>query len=296
VAKQSRLGRGLDALLPADEADTEKSSPGKNRVELSIPLNRIKANPDQPRKRFDETELGELAASIKRHGIIQPIIVDEDGGAYIIVAGERRARAAALAGLEEVPVVIRRYSDRQRLEIALVENIHRANLNPIEEAAAYRELMEHSGLSQDEAAERVGKNRSTVANALRLLKLPPPVKEALVEGSLSAGHARTILSLSGAAAQEKFFAEILEKRLSVRQAEDRAAEISGKPKANSNASAKEDKGAKKKEPNLAAMEDRFIEKLGTRVAIKGTLKKGRVEIDYYSMDDLDRLYHLLGGA
>jgi ParB family chromosome partitioning protein len=292
VVKQSRLGRGLSALLPDEEAVKSKVSDKGRRgaAELLIPLDRLRANPGQPRKHFDDAELAELAASIREHGVIQPVIVDEEEDGYIIIAGERRTRAARLAGLGEIPVVVRRYSDRQRLEVALVENIHRADLNPIEEAAAYRELMERSGLSQDEAAARVGKNRSTVANALRLLRLPDNMRKALEEGALSAGHARAILSVTGSAAQEKLFAEISAKNLSVRQAEDRAAEFSGRGKKT------EKTPAGKRDPELKAMEDRFIQKLGTRVVINGTLRKGRVEIDYYSMDDLDRLYHLLGDS
>jgi ParB family chromosome partitioning protein len=297
VVKRSRLGRGLSALLPEEEAPAVKPAvSGKDRragAELLIPLDRLRANPGQPRKHFDDAELAELAASIREHGVIQPVIVDEEDGGYIIIAGERRTRAARLAGLGEIPVVVRRYSDRQRLEIALVENIHRADLNPVEEAVAYRELMERSGLSQDEAAARVGKNRSTVANALRLLKLPGNMRDALEEGALSAGHARAILSVTGAAAQEKLFAEISAKNLSVRQAEDRAAELSGRGKKTGKTPAA---GTVKRDPELKAMEDRFIQKLGTKVAINGTLKKGRVEIDYYSMDDLDRLCRLLGDS
>ena len=309
---KSRLGRGLKALLPDDEpavsgkAPADRAgagatgAPGLSGGEILVSLERLRANPGQPRRRFDEAELGELAASIKNHGIIQPIIVDEDEGRYVIVAGERRSRAAALAGLTEVPVIVRRYSDQKRLEVALIENIHRSDLNPIEEAAAFRQLMETGGLSQDEAAERVGKSRSAVANALRLLKLPAKMREALEEGSLTAGHARAILSLSGAA-QERLFGEINAKGLSVREAEKRAADIAAALTAESGRAAggaagnAGTVGVAKREPELKTMEERFIEKLGTKVAIHGTLKKGRIEIDYYSMEDLDRLYGLLGG-
>jgi ParB family chromosome partitioning protein len=198
-----------------------------------------------------------------------------------------------MAGLKEVPALIRKYSGQKRLEIALIENIHRADLNPIEEASAYRQIMENGGLSQDETAERVGKNRSTVANALRLLKLPPAMRRALEEGSLSAGHARAILSLAGAAAQERLFAEIRSRGLSVREAEKLAAELG--------AGARSPKPGKSKppdarDPQLKAMEEKCIETLGTKVRIDGTLTKGRIEIEYYSMEDLDRLYGLLSTA
>jgi ParB family chromosome partitioning protein len=164
---------------------------------MIIPLEKLKANPGQPRKHFDEAARGELADSIREHGIIQPISVDDAGdGTWIIVAGERRSRAARLAGLSQVPVIVRNYSDEKRLEVALIENVQRADLNPIEEAAAYKRLMELAGLSQDEAAAKVGKNRSTVANALRLLRLPAPMRESLEREELSPGHGRALLSVA----------------------------------------------------------------------------------------------------
>jgi ParB family chromosome partitioning protein len=302
VAK-GRLGKGLGALLPEEDYRTEGNNlparPAAGTAEIIISLDALKANPGQPRKRFGEAQLEELAASIKLHGLIQPVIVDEDrNGGYIIIAGERRARAARLAGLAEIPVIVRRYSEQKRLEVALIENIHRADLNPIEEAAAYKQLMETGGLSQDEAAERVGKNRSTVANALRLLKLPASMREALEEGSISAGHARALLSLGRAADQEKLFAEINARGLSVRMTENRAAELAGKTPDGKGGMVGANGGnagdtTNRRDPELKALEEKFIETLGTRVVINGSLARGRVEIDYYSMDDLDRLYRLL---
>jgi ParB family chromosome partitioning protein len=306
AANKNRLGRGLSALLP-DEAEeaagvtfagVEKPSGAGDKStggEILIAPEKLKANPGQPRKHFDGEKLEELAASIKQHGIIQPIIVDKDDeGNFVIIAGERRSRAAALAGLKEVPVIVRSYSDQKRFEVALIENIHRTDLNPIEEAAAYKQLMETAGLSQDEAAERVGKNRSTVANALRLLKLPSRMKEALEEGSLSAGHARAILSLSKTADQEKLFVEINEQGLSVRAAEKRSAIIAAEPGADKAGNSVGNAGKNaKREPELKTMEEQFIRTLGTKVTISGNLKRGRIEIEYYSMDDLDRLYGLL---
>jgi ParB family chromosome partitioning protein len=322
---KNRLGKGLGALLPDEGAEqkaagTEKAGkpagaqPETAKIEKSgteerlVPLNKIAVNPAQPRKRFDEEALKELAESVKQHGIIQPIIVDEisaEGrgggttgddeteGGYRIVAGERRFRAAKLAGLTEVPVLVRNYTGEKRLEIALIENIHRADLNPIEEAAAYKRIMENGGLSQDETAVRVGKNRSTVANALRLLKLPVNIQESLEDGSLSAGHARAILSLSKPADQEKLYREITGEALSVRAAELRAAGLGGKA-APAPAGTNKAAADAKRDPQLKTLEEKLIEKLGTKVKINGDLKKGRVEIEYYSMNDLDRLCELLG--
>jgi ParB family chromosome partitioning protein len=260
---------------------------------MLLPLEKLKVNPGQPRKHFDEAALEELAASIREHGIIQPLIVDDAGdGTWLIIAGERRSRAARMAGLSQVPVVVRNYSDEKRLEVALVENVQRADLNPIEEAAAYKRLMELTGLSQDEAAARVGKNRSTVANALRLLKLPPPMRESLEREELSPGHGRALLSVADRKAQEQLFREVLARGLSVREAEKRATALNSGPR---NGPAGQRASGVKRDPELAAMEQKFIEALGTKVSIQGDLRKGAIRIEYYSMDDLDRLYGLLGG-
>jgi ParB family chromosome partitioning protein len=302
---KNALGKGLGALLSDDTqtATPQPREPAKQAAnsavggDLRIPLNRIQTNPNQPRQRFDEETLAELAASIKQYGIIQPVIVDEGPDGYVIIAGERRYRAARLAGLTEIPVIVRNYTSEKRLEVALIENIHRADLNPIEEAEAYRRIMENVGLSQDETAARVGKNRSTVANALRLLRLPATMRESLKNGALSAGHARAILSLSNEIDQEKLYREITGKGLSVREAETLAARLGGKRGAGEeNAGTGSKITPDRRDPHIKAMEEKFIEKLGTKVSITGGLSKGRIEIDYYSMDDLDRLYGLLGGA
>ena len=334
MAFKKGLGKGLSALLPAEDEENAVSAPrgkpdaGKNRsvpgenttenrsvpvekqilnrsvptenrsvpaeakkgVEIFIPLEKLKANPGQPRKNFDKEELAELADSIKQQGIIQPIIAEDAGdGNFTIIAGERRVRAAGLAGIKEVPVILRKYSDEKRMIVSLIENIQRSNLNAIEEASAYRQLMQLEGLSQDEVASRVGKNRATVANALRLLKLPPEMQESISKGELSPGHARAILAVPAAKTQEILFREILKKGLSVRDAEKRAAALGN-----------QGKKAKKpvlngRIPELHAMEEKFITRLGTKVVIKGDLHKGTVEIDYYSMEDLERLYGILGG-
>jgi ParB family chromosome partitioning protein len=302
VASKHGLGKGIAALLP-DEDDEEfviveapkvntQKPEGKvnsDAVRL-VPLEKISANPEQPRKIFDEGELAELADSIREHGIIQPVIVEEtEEDVYTIVAGERRIRAARIAGLKEVPVIVRAYSDEKRMVVTLIENVQRANLNPVEEANAYKRLMELAGLSQDECATRVGKNRSTVANALRLLKLPYEMQESIETGDISAGHARAILSLENINSQNDLFHEILKKSLSVREAERLAAAQSGEKKAK-----KPDSPKTGRPPEIEAMEEKFLTRLGTKVKINGDLNKGTIVIDYYSMEDLDRLYDILG--
>jgi ParB family chromosome partitioning protein len=303
VAPKHGLGKGLDALLPQDHFDRpdlpDGSADSENRNsswELFLSLDRLKPNADQPRTYFDEEELRELADSIREHGIIEPVIAEDSGdGNYIIVAGERRCRAARLAGLSRVPAIIRAYSDEKRMEVSLVENIHRANLNPIEEALAYKRLMEVSGLSQDEMAAKVGKNRSTVANALRLLKLPEAVRDSIEKGALSPGHARAILAVSGEKNQELLYNEIISKNLSVRDAEKRAADLNAGEKTAKTAKKGSVSPLAKRAPELEAMEEKFIGKMGTKVVIDGDLNKGRIHIDYYSMEDLERLYEILGG-
>jgi ParB family chromosome partitioning protein len=281
------LGRGIEALLPGTGGRM------KERSELFLPLDKIKANPDQPRKYFDQTALNELAMSIREHGIIEPVIVEETAdGSYIIVAGERRCRAAALAGLREVPALVRNYPEEKRLEISIIENIQREGLNPIEEALAYKQLMDIAGYSQDEAAAKVGKSRPALANSIRLLKLPEPVQEALRTGRITQGHARAILAVETAEMQLALFTEIADRALSVREAESRAAEINKAPlfvPSKPNAPA----APKTRDPHLASMEQRFIESLGTKVRIDGDAASGSIRIDYYSMDDLDRLYEII---
>ena len=287
------LGRGLSALLDTIQDDYDSTQEVKgNGGEVFISLEKLKPNPNQPRKDFNSAELEELADSIRQQGVIQPIVAEDAGdGTYTIIAGERRARAARLAGLTEMPVVFRKYSEEKRMEVSLVENIQRSNLNPIEEAAAYRQLMEMEGLSQDEMAARVGKNRATVANSLRLLKLPAEIQESIRKAELTPGHARAVLSVINPRAQQALFAEIIKKGLSVRDAEKRAAALGS---ASTNSAQKAQK-PKDRAPELGAMEEKFIAHLGTKVVINGDLKKGTVVIDYYSMDDLDRLYEILGG-
>jgi ParB family chromosome partitioning protein len=347
VAPKRGLGKGLDALFNAAGGDNGGPGPEGNTAEpaagggtgaeglrtretvyggeTKIPLDKLRANPDQPRKDFDETELRELADSIREHGIIQPVLVEDAGdGAYTIIAGERRCRAARLAGLAGVPALIRDYSAEKRMIVSLIENVQRSDLNPMEEAAAYQKLIALTGLSQDGAAARVGKSRSAVANALRLLKLPEDIRGSLEMGEISPGHARAILAVTDQAKRPLLFEEILASDLSVREAEKRAAELNGAagktaPEggkaaargAAGTATPEEEAagdgvlpagtggggGAGKKAgraPELGAMEEKFITTLGTRVVIEGDLNRGRIHIDYYSMEDLERLYEILG--
>jgi len=311
MTRRIGLGRGLNALLDNNDDNTDNTSSAdssfkanaaasvktsENTLQETVQLHvdKLVQNPGQPRKNFDETELQELADSIKTYGIIQPVIVANAGdGTYIIIAGERRTRAARLAGLKTVPVIIRDYTDQKRLEISLIENIQRSDLNPIEEAAAYKNLMDFSNLSQDELAMRMGKNRSTVTNALRLLKLPIEVQKSIEEGKISSGHARALLSVTDTRVREKLYRVILANDISVREAEKRAAVLNANEGGKGKETAKNSK-AKKRPPELDAMVEKFISKLGTKVVIEGDMNKGRIHIDYYSMEDLERLYEILG--
>ena len=281
--KLTRLGRGYDALIP--NAGTIKNQE-TNFVDIQL----IITNPDQPRKDFDQTALQELANSIKEKGILQPILVEKTDDKYLIIAGERRYRAALMAHLTQVPIITGHFSKQEKLEIALIENIQRKDLTPIEEALAYEALMQNSNLNQDELAKKVGKNRSTIANSLRLLKLSDQMKEAVSRGTLTAGHARAILSVDSKENQQKLFEAIEKKDLSVREAEAMATKLN-----------QEDANAvnpklynSRKDPEMAATEKRFAEKLGTKVALKGTMKKGKLEISYKTKEELLHLYEMLG--
>jgi ParB family chromosome partitioning protein len=253
-------------------------------------LQLIRPNPNQPRKEFNDDALKELTASIKEKGIIQPILVEpEEDGKYLIVAGERRYRAATAAGLNEVPVVVRKFSEVETLEIALIENIQRQDLTPVEEAQAFKHLMDTYGYSQDEVAKKVSKSRSAVANALRILKLPLDMLEALTRGDISAGHGRALLSVVNPADQRLLYSRIISSGLSVREAEAMSGELNKGIRP-----AGEAKKTKKNiVPELLQIEQKFIDALGTRVNVKGNGKKGKIEIDYYSSEDLERIFQIL---
>ena len=279
--KQRGLGRGLGALID------DFSVPESAQAVTSLPLQKVEPNPNQPRHRFDEEELQALADSISEHGILQPLAVRKmDGGFYQIIAGERRWRAARLAGLQEVPVVVVEADDKTVMELALIENLQRQDLNPMEEAEGYRVLTEEYGLTQEEAAARVGKSRPAVANALRLLALPDEVRELVEKGELSAGHARAILSLPTKAKQKTAAQRILALRLSVRQAEAMCKRLAAEEK--------------KPEPPkhtgvdyVAECEKALSRRLDRKVRIVNGKRKGRFELEFYGGDDLQRLYEIL---
>jgi ParB family transcriptional regulator, chromosome partitioning protein len=291
MSKQRALGKGIGALI-AGGGEEKAESTGVNQV----PLSALSPNPDQPRREFAENALAELAESIRARGVLQPVLVEAAaGGGYTIIAGERRVRAARLAGLQNIPAIVRQFSSAEKLEIALIENIQREDLTPIEEAQAYRRLMESASLSQEEVASQVGKDRSTVANSLRLLKLPPEMQEAVDRAEMSAGHARAILAVVSPADQGLLFRKILEEGLSVREAEQLATEMNRGKKPPGKGGRGSGPAPKRKEPELRAMEETLIERLGTKVEIKGSGTRGRIEISYFTTEDLERVADLLRG-
>lgn len=306
MAPKRGLGRGLDNLIPTGESKTSKTTsevlPAKEKtevkevikkVEQTLNINIIEPNKNQPRKHFDEDALAELAESIKQFGVIEPLVVIKRKGFYELIAGERRWRAARLAGLKEVPVVIKDYSDQEVVEIALIENIQREDLNPIEEAHAYQRLIEEFNLKQDEVAERVSKSRTTITNSLRLLKLTEKVQQMLIDDMLSTGHVRALISIEDSTLQYETALYIFDKKLSVRETEAYVKKVlSGKkPKVDDT----------KDDNNYAFLyseiEERLKSVLGTKTTIKAKGKnKGKIEIEYYSEEDLDRITQLLYSA
>lgn len=288
VQRRPALGRGMAALLSNAPPPTSASvTPLPGRALLSLPLEAIERNPNQPRKRFEEAKLEELAASIREHGVVEPILVRKDGARYRILAGERRWRAAQRAGLREVPAVVREATEREAFELALVENLQRTDLNAIEEAEAYDVLLHEHGLTQERIAERVGKERSTVANALRLLKLPEDVRELVREGQLDMGHARALLGLDDEAAIRRMAQRAVREGLSVRATE--ALVRLGTSK-----------GAKKpatatETPAIRALAQRLQRRLGARVRlVPKTAVAGRLEVEYTSLDELDGILAKIG--
>lgn len=282
------LGKGIDALI--QQVDEPQATAQKDDV-TRIPLRQIEPNPHQPRNDFDQEALEELAESIKQQGVIQPIIVEKSTQGYTIVAGERRYRAARMAGLSEVPVIIRSFTDEEKLEIALIENVQREDLNPLDEARAYRHLMESNNLNQESLAQKIGKKRSTVANSVRLLKLPEDMQESIVQGELSSGHARAILSVVNPADQRILYQRILNESLSVREAERLAAGFNKGIR--SSEKDKKKKSEKPVSPEVQEIEQKFLDVLGTKVNLKGGLQKGKIEISYYSKEDLERIYEII---
>jgi ParB family chromosome partitioning protein len=285
VAKERGLGRGFDALLPTDAQTAAVASQTSNRDEVrQLDPASISPNPHQPRKNFDQTELQSLAESIKLHGILQPLVVSSLGdGKYELIAGERRLRAAKLSGQDAVPAIVRSFDEQAKLELALIENIQRAELSPIEEALAYRQLIDQFSLTMAEVAQRVGKGTSTVANILRLLNLPQELQEMVSEGALSEGHARQVLAIEGVDNQMEAARLIIENNWTARQAEEFVrAHKQAKAAPVSRAAAK-----------VSDSNDitRGLEKLlSTKVRLQPTAKGGRLMIEYKTADDLERIY------
>jgi ParB family chromosome partitioning protein len=270
------LGKGLEALIPI--------APGVTEVEVDS----IVPNPRQPRRALDPEALQELAASIREQGLVQPLVVAEIEAGYQLLVGERRWRAARLAGLEMVPVVVREATPQQMLELALVENLQREDLNPLEAAAAYQQLVEEFGMTQQQIADKVGKNRVTVTNTLRLLKLPDRVKETLLAEVINEGHARAMLRLSDERAQMRVLEAIIKRGLSVRQTEELVRRLVDEPEAKPK--------APEKSPELRALEDRFRQALGTKVSLNRSKRGGKLVIYFYSQEELQAIYDLIVGG
>jgi ParB family chromosome partitioning protein len=292
--KQKRaLGRGLSALIPqaapppaAAVVAPEPAPPPKNGV-LKLPIEAIQRDSLQPRRHFDEEKLRELTESIKVQGLLQPVLVRKDGAGYKLIAGERRWRASQAAGLHEIPAIVRDVTEGEAFELALVENLQRADLNPMEEADGYHRLVEEFGLTQEQVAQRVGKERSTVANALRLLGLPDEVKRMVAEGSLSAGHARALLGVPRIPEMTELAAQVAARKLSVRDTEKLVQQAKG-------TKAKDSGKPPKQSPQVKSLVEELQRALGTKVRLveKGS-GKGTIEVDYFSYDDLDRILKML---
>lgn len=300
--KKGGLGRGLDSLISMN-LNMEQESAGKiqegkeaaspvlerpKQQECKIPLRQIEPNRNQPRKQFDEDSITELSESIKQYGVIQPLVVQKRGEhTYEIVVGERRWRAAKLAGLKEIPVIVKSYTEQELAEISLVENIQRENLNPIEEAMAYRRLIQEFHMKQEEVAQKVAKSRTVITNSMRLLKLSEKIQQMLVDGVLSIGHAKVLLSIENAEQQEKAAEHVLEAQLSVRETEDYVKSLLN-PK---------EKKAKQSLSNgelYRSIEEKMKQKTGTKVKIvRKAEDKGKIEIEYYSVEDLERIMEFL---
>ena len=270
---KTALGKGLDALIP---------DKGENIIQIEV--SRILPGKQQPRKVFNETSLNELSASIKEKGVLQPILVSRTGdGSFNLIAGERRWRASVQAGLKKIPAIVKNVDSRDSLEMALIENIQREQLNPIETAEGFNRLLQEFSLTQEELAEKVGKERATVANYLRLLKLPGEIKDMIYAGKMSMGHARALLAIEGRISQVEAARKIIRSGLSVREAELLAQKAVKPAKIRS-----------EKDPQIAALEEKLMRNLGTRVHImQKNKKKGKIEIEYYSLEELNRLLDML---
>ncbi|MBD3311641.1 MAG: ParB/RepB/Spo0J family partition protein [Candidatus Magasanikbacteria bacterium] len=279
------LGKGLNSLIPQQKKSRKSSGKQTSVEELKnriwhIPISEIVPNPEQPRKDFSHKDLEDLVVSIKEHGVLQPITVSEktDGG-YELIAGERRLRASEIAGLTKIPAIVRGATKQEKLELALIENIQRQNLNPIEEAFAFQRLMDEFNLKQKEVAERVGKNRSTIANIIRLLDLPDVIQKALIDGKISTGKAKALLSLKDEKEQISVFSSMMGDKVTVRDLEKTVAKKGAKSR----------KGSVRRDPNLLAQEEMIEDRLGTKVIIKKKGEKGSITISFYSNEEFKRL-------
>ena len=278
------LGRGLAALIP-QRSETRATT-------TDIPIASIRPNPDQPRRRFSDAEMATLTASVREHGVLQPVLVTETLDGYQLIAGERRVRAALAAGLDRIPAVIRHLDDRERLELALIENLQREDLDPIESAHGFRRLIDDFGLTHESIAERVGRARSTVANTLRLLDLAPVVQAAIADGSITEGHGRALGGLS-TDHQEHVLGAVIEQELSVRQTEELVRRLR-EPKASPNG--EQPAEARAGDPDLERIEEDLRHSLGTKVSLARSRRGGRIVIEYYSDEELGRLYDRLTGG
>lgn len=280
--RRSNLGRGLDALIPSDIQQDDGLA--------LIAIEKIKPNKSQPRKNFDEKFISELANSIKEKGLLQPLIVRKAGKEYEIIAGERRWMASQKAGLKKIPVIVKDVKDNELIELALIENLQREDLNPIEEAEAYEKLIRDFGLTHEQISNRIGKDRSTISNQIRLLKLTYEAKSALIKRTISTGHARALLSLENPEEINQLLNTIIRKKLSVRQAEQLAKlGIQDKSKTSTLSTEK----SQPVDKFIYSIEDELKKSLGTKVKINGKADKGRIEIEYYSKEELDRLIGIL---
>ncbi|TMA19161.1 MAG: ParB/RepB/Spo0J family partition protein [Deltaproteobacteria bacterium] len=278
--KRAALGRGLGALIPGVSA-------GERRGVVTVAIEEIRPSPGQPRRHFDDAHLEELGESIRSRGVLLPLLVRRDGDGYLLIAGERRWRAAQRAGLHELPVIVRDVTEPEAFEIALIENIQREDLNAVEEAEAYQRLIEHHGLTQEELAQRVGKDRSTIANAIRLLRLPDSIKEAVASGDLSMGHARALLGLTDDGDLRKAAEKVMREDLSVRQVEELVQRLKGKRAQR----ARRDEAT----TQLRHLAERLQRKLGAKVDLKDRGGSGSVEIRYASHAELDRIISAILG-
>jgi ParB family chromosome partitioning protein len=297
VERRGGLGKGLGALIPSDVAPSSAAGLATRPGIEEVPINQIDPNPYQPRNRFDEESLAGLTASIRELGVLQPILVRQVGDdRYAIIAGERRWRAAKRAGLQFIPVIVRQVNDELTLQHALVENLHRDDLNPLEEAAAYQQLVEDFELTQEEVAHKVGKSRSAVANLLRLFQLPPQVQRLVAEGRVSAGHAKALLGTPDRAFQESLARRVATDGLSVRETEEAVRQRNGLSGAPSGSSGSSTGRTKLRPPGLLELEELLAEQLDTRVSINVGPKRGRVVIEFADLEDLERIYRVMAGS